>query len=179
MLTNDDVDALFHACQDAEIQRFTTVPSPYTREHAAGFVDLVTVGWTTNTAAHWGIRAENEFLGVISIDRIDGRGQGELGYWLAPAFRGHGYLLEASRAVLEWGFSTEGPELRRIQWHAVIGNVASARVAQRLGFTFEGIQRLGTIGGRGREDAWAAALLSTDPQTPTSWEGHTGGSYTE
>jgi RimJ/RimL family protein N-acetyltransferase len=34
----DDVDAVFAACQDAEIQRWTQVPVPYAREHAEGFV---------------------------------------------------------------------------------------------------------------------------------------------
>lgn len=34
---DDDVDAVFAACQDAEIQRWTEVPVPYRREHAAAF----------------------------------------------------------------------------------------------------------------------------------------------
>ena len=33
-----DVPAVFAACQDAEIQRWTQVPVPYLREHAEGFV---------------------------------------------------------------------------------------------------------------------------------------------
>lgn len=36
--TDADVDAIFLACQDPEIQAWTTVPSPYEREHAEGFV---------------------------------------------------------------------------------------------------------------------------------------------
>ena len=34
--TEADVDAIFEACQDAEIRRYTTVPSPYERQHAVG-----------------------------------------------------------------------------------------------------------------------------------------------
>src|SRR6266508_2973041 len=34
----EDADAVYAACQDPEIQRWTTVPSPYLAEHAARFV---------------------------------------------------------------------------------------------------------------------------------------------
>mgnify|MGYP000529409413 FL=1 len=33
-----DVDAIFSACQDPDIQRFTTIPVPYTRADAEHFV---------------------------------------------------------------------------------------------------------------------------------------------
>src|SRR3954467_15633185 len=35
---DDDVDQVFAACQDAEIQRWTVVPVPYRRDAAAFFV---------------------------------------------------------------------------------------------------------------------------------------------
>ena len=33
-----DADAVYEACQDPIIQMYTTVPVPYTREHAEAFV---------------------------------------------------------------------------------------------------------------------------------------------
>ena len=35
---DSDIDAITAACQDPEIPRWTTVPSPYTREHGEGYV---------------------------------------------------------------------------------------------------------------------------------------------
>jgi predicted carbohydrate-binding protein with CBM5 and CBM33 domain len=39
--TADDANEVFAACQDAEIQRWTTVPSPYTFDDAVGYVTEV------------------------------------------------------------------------------------------------------------------------------------------
>ncbi|MGH3450260.1 MAG: GNAT family N-acetyltransferase, partial [Haloechinothrix sp.] len=36
-----DAEAVYRACRDPEIQRWTTVPSPYLREHAEHFVTVV------------------------------------------------------------------------------------------------------------------------------------------
>ena len=36
-LAADDADWIFEACQDSEIQKWTQIPRPYTREHAVSF----------------------------------------------------------------------------------------------------------------------------------------------
>jgi len=40
--TEADIDAITAACQDPEVPRWTTVPSPYTRKNAVEFIELVT-----------------------------------------------------------------------------------------------------------------------------------------
>src|SRR5699024_791987 len=42
--TSEDVPAITAACQDAEIQRWTTIPSPYERRDAEGFIEIVNDG---------------------------------------------------------------------------------------------------------------------------------------
>ena len=39
-----DIDAIYQACQDPEIQRWTGVPSPYHREHAIAYLQRVRAG---------------------------------------------------------------------------------------------------------------------------------------
>lgn len=163
-----DTDALYAACQDPDIQRFTTVPTPYTREHAAGFPVKAAAGWADGTDAVWALRHDDMLAGMVGLHRLGG-GEGELGYWLAPGFRGTGLMTEAARAVVEWGFT--GPlGLARIEWRAVVGNTGSARIAQRLGFTYGGMLRRALRNGSGdRSDAWIADLLPRDPRTPAAW----------
>ncbi|GAA3653721.1 GNAT family N-acetyltransferase [Microbacterium marinilacus] len=161
-----DADAIFEVCQDPEIQRYTTVPSPYTREDAETFVGLVSEWWDSGSECVWAIRDVEGLAGMIGLHAIK-NGAAELGYWLAPAARGRGYVDEAARTVVDFAF---GPlRLERLEWHAVVGNAASARVAQRLGFRFEGVRRKGLAGHGPRVDGWIAGLLSTDPRTPQSW----------
>jgi RimJ/RimL family protein N-acetyltransferase len=168
--TASDADAIFAACQDPEIPRWTTVPSPYTREHAEEFVDLVAGWWTDDSQAVWGIFHGGRLVGVVGLHHItphDSGGAAELGYWMTAEARGNGYLVEAARAVIDWAFGELG--LARIRWQAVVGNVPSARAARALGFQYEGLMRQSLTGPRGRDDGWVAGLLSTDDRTRGIW----------
>jgi len=168
--TEADVDAIADACQDPAIPRYVPVPSPYVRQDAVDFVKLVGKWWDAGTDLVWAIRAGEEFCGVVGMHRLasESGGSGEIGYWLAPASRGHGYLTEASRAVIDWAF-TEPLSLARIEWRAVAGNVPSARVARALGFRYEGLLRQAVTTPRTRDDAWIAGLLAADERMPQPW----------
>ena len=168
----DDIDALIAACQDPDIPRYTSVPSPFGRDEAQQLVAKTAAGWASGEHLVWGIRHGAALMGVVGLYRVDGRGSGELGYWLAASARGRGILTEAARTALDWGFAPAdagGAGLHRIEWHAVVGNDASARVAQTLGFRFEGVRRDALLGEGGRVDGWAAALLATDDRAPRVW----------
>lgn len=165
-----DVDAIVRACQDPEIPKWTTVPSPYTRKDAEDFVALVQRAWTDKSETVWGIRHGDELVGMIGLHDITAHPAGsaaELGFWVAEAARGNGYIVEAARAVVDWGFAELG--LARIRWQAVAGNVPSARAARALGFRYEGLQRQALTSPRGRDDGWLAGLLPTDDRTPVAW----------
>lgn len=168
--TEADIDAIADACQDPEIPRWTTVPSPYRREDAEQFVRMVTAQWDAGSEVVWGMYADDELVGMIGLHNMTDHFTGataELGYWVTAGARGRGYLAEAARAVIDWGFS----ELRlvRIRWQAVAGNVPSARAARALGFRYEGLQRQALTSPRGRDDGWIAGLLPDDDRTPVDW----------
>ncbi|QEW00689.1 GNAT family N-acetyltransferase [Microbacterium caowuchunii] len=170
--TRDDIDAIHDACQDADIQRYTTVPSPYTRDDAESFIDRVAEQWQEGVHLTWGIHQDGLLVGTVGLYRMDraGTGAAEIGYWVAPGARGHGVLSEAANAVLDWGFSAAGPDLARVEWRAVVGNVASARGARSVGFRYEGTLRQAIRNGSGvRSDAWIGGILPADPRTPVRW----------
>ncbi|MFV0319744.1 MAG: GNAT family N-acetyltransferase [Microbacterium sp.] len=132
------------------------------------FVPQVAGEWTAGTHMTWAVRESGPLAGVIGLYRLDGKGTGELGSWVARPARGRGIVTEASRAVLDWGFATEGLDLARIEWMAVVGNTASAHAARALGFRYEGLRRQGLVSRGRRSDGWMAALLRTDDHTPLS-----------
>ncbi len=163
------IDAIAAACADPAIARYTVVPSPYRRSDAEGFVrDHVPTAWNGGSGCVWAIRPAAEpdaLLGMIGLESISD-GSAELGFWLAPAARGNGYVDEALAAVLDFGFLPEGLNLQRVQWRAVPGNLPSARIARRAGFSYEGLSRLGGVHRGTRVDLWVAGLLATDPREP-------------
>ena len=127
-----DAEWITQACQDAEVQRWTKVPRPYTREHAESFVIN-----NNGELAAWAIidSRSQEPVGVIGIHHIID-GVASIGYWVAPWGRKSGAASTALRII---------PTLaRRIgkahTLHATIAetNTASRRTAERAGFTLIG-----------------------------------------
>ena len=127
-----DAEWITQACQDAEVQRWTKVPRPYTREHAESFV----INKNGELAA-WAIidSRSQEPVGVIGIHHVID-GVASIGYWVAPWGRKSGAASTALRII---------PTLaRRIgkahTLHATIAetNTASRRTAERAGFTLIG-----------------------------------------
>ncbi len=163
----DDADAVHLACQDPDIQRWTTVPSPYLREDADTFVGKSAAeAWATGTGAPFAVcdAATGELLGscgFISLNRPDGTG--EIGYWTAPWARGRGVATVATRAVARWAFTDLG--VRRVVLRVEPGNHGSLLTALRAGCVIEGIARDGMAPGR---DAWVGAILAgdDDPKEP-------------
>ncbi|WP_416901005.1 GNAT family N-acetyltransferase [Micromonospora echinospora] len=163
-----DADDVHRACQDPDIQRWTTVPRPYLPEHATGFVtDLAPRGWADGTSAPFAVcdAGSGELLGscgLVSIDR--GLRSGEIGYWTAPWARGRNLSARATRAVARWAF--DRLELRRIVWQAGLGNHASRLAALRAGFRIEGRLRLAAPPPEGPADGWIGSLLPGEVPEP-------------
>ncbi|MEV1146242.1 GNAT family N-acetyltransferase [Micromonospora sp. NPDC049799] len=159
-----DAEAVLRACQDPDIQRWTTVPRPYLPEHAHGFVtDISGQAWARGTGAPFAVcdPATGDLLGSCGLVTIDaGTGSGEIGYWTAPWARGRNVTVRAARAVARWAFDTL--KLRQLIWRAEVGNHASRLVALRTGFRVEGRLRLPDSG----RDGWIGSLLPGEVPGP-------------
>lgn len=82
-----------------------------------------------------------EPIGSVTIRRLDPRSDvAEVGYWTAPAARGRAVAARAAGAALEWAtalWTRQERPLRRFELIHTLGNEASCRVAQKLGFAYE------------------------------------------
>jgi RimJ/RimL family protein N-acetyltransferase len=160
-----DAEAVYAACQDPEIQRWTTVPVPYGRHHAERYVsDNSVTGWEAGAGRSYAVTdaTSGELLGTVGLVEYDpAEAVAELGYWVAPAARGQGVAAQASAALARWCFGALG--VARLQWTAEVGNEASRRAAERAGFTVEGVLRDRIVARDGsRADAWIGSLLPRD-----------------
>ncbi|MDJ0461208.1 GNAT family N-acetyltransferase [Streptomyces sp. H27-C3] len=163
-----DTDAVFLACQDPDIQRWTSIPSPYERGHAESFVGRhAPDGWRAGTVHCFAVlpRDGAELVAAISAARHGQSDSAEIGFWATARHRGHGYVTEAALALAHWVFSTVGVE--RLEWRAEVGNTASRAVAEKVGFVLEGTQRSATVHQGVRRDTWVGALLPSDLGLPT------------
>jgi RimJ/RimL family protein N-acetyltransferase len=164
--SDEDIPEIFKICQDPGIQRWTTVPTPYLPKDAEWFVrDFCPAGFARGDEATYGmfVKETGEIAGSIALMGLTANRAvrtAEIGFWAAPSTRGQGYMTEAVRGLVRYGFDELG--VQRVFWQAYDGNDASRRVAEKAGFTIVGLQR-GSHTARGeRIDMWLADLLPED-----------------
>lgn len=151
-----DADGIVEQCRDPDTVRFTTVPHPYSPEHAQGFLRQVREQWAAGECAALAVEVDGRFAGTVDL-RAAAAGWADVGYGLAPWARGRGVMTRAARLALAWGFDELG--VRGVHWQAVVGNEASWGVARKCGFRREGEVR-GLLVHRGeRLDGWIGSLL--------------------
>ena len=66
-----------------------------------------------------------------------------IGYILHPDFRNRGYVTEAVKLLVDHLFKTKN--IVRIQAECSPKNIASVRVLEKVGFTYEGLKRKATL----------------------------------
>lgn len=85
-------------------------------------------------------KTSGQFIGSSGLHRIDWQVRNfEIGYWISTPFSGQGYITEAVESITN--FAIHELQANRIEIRCDSRNVRSARVAERSGFTKEGILR--------------------------------------
>ncbi|GAA3160039.1 hypothetical protein GCM10010486_27650 [Nonomuraea roseoviolacea subsp. carminata] len=109
--------------------------------------------------------AEGRIVGAIGLFKTSwGAGTTEIGYGVHPLHRNRGFATEAVRGLTEWVFATT--DLRRVDLTANLDNLASLRVAQKAGFTWEGVLREASLEDDGPHDLVVFGLLRQDGRAP-------------
>ncbi|MGQ0849146.1 MAG: GNAT family N-acetyltransferase [Actinomycetota bacterium] len=115
----------------------------YRREDASLYVRDSLEAWKEGRAYDWAIRLignPRRHIGNIStwpVSRLTRTG--EIGYWIRTDETGKGMAAEATGAVVRLGFDELG--FHKLVLRVAIGNLASERVAEKLGFAREGVLR--------------------------------------
>jgi RimJ/RimL family protein N-acetyltransferase len=140
----DDAAALVRRINDAAVAAFLdVVPQPYGHADAIAYLTNCKEGWRTGASSNFAVCVDeiDRPAGSVGIrwDEIDD-GVAEVGYWVAAEVRGRGVATTATRLAARWAFDAE-PRLERLQLRADIENEPSNRVAEKAGFTREGVLR--------------------------------------
>jgi RimJ/RimL family protein N-acetyltransferase len=137
MPREDDIDVLTAYRNDPDVARLQDWDLPYPRERAEWLVaahadrDDVAPGEGTQLA----LDLDGQLVGDVYVGLDAHCGIAEIGFTLAAAHHGQGYAVEAVSAVVD-------DLVDRLGVHRIVGelspdNLASARLLERLGMTFE------------------------------------------
>jgi RimJ/RimL family protein N-acetyltransferase len=158
-----DLDALVAICDDPDVARFTPLPAPYTPADGRAWLDgglaRMQAGEELSLAIH---EAGHGPVGTIGVRVDDGdRDVAELGYVVARPARGRGIATRSVRLLGEWVLREWG--VARMQLTTSLDNAASQIVAERAGYTREGVLRSWALNRGRRVDLVMYSRLPEDP----------------
>jgi [ribosomal protein S5]-alanine N-acetyltransferase len=138
-LLRDDAPVICQLAGDRQIAATTlNIPHPYPPEAAVAFIEHTMQPSDQNFTFGIERRSDTVFMGVIGLHAQHGF-RAEIGYWMGVPYWGQGYMTEAVRRVIQFGF--DDLHLERIHAWCFAHNPASARVMAKAGMQFEGIMR--------------------------------------
>lgn len=138
----DDTEDIFEYASDPEVPKYSSWSVHDSIEDTKNFLNAVMAQYKNHEVAPWGIvdKADKKLIGTCGfVDFMIEGNRAEIGYALSRNYWGKGYMTEAVRAVIDFGFRTM--QLNRIEARCNIENIASARVMEKVGMKFEGILR--------------------------------------
>ncbi len=137
-----DEEGLFPLFADWEVIRWLSSPPwPYRREDMQSFVRQQAKPSPEEPETGFVIALDEESIGVIGVQmrpagHLQRAAGPHIGYWLGQPFWGQGYMTEALAAAVRHVFAT--PSHDAIYSGIFVGNAASLRVQEKVGFVRDG-----------------------------------------
>ena len=138
----NDISVLAEAIQASqqEIYRWMDWAHPdYGKQEAQDFIERSLRRSAESTGYDFAvIDKAGELCGSTSLNDVDTTARcASMGYWVSTAQTGRGIATEAANAVRNYAFNELG--ICRLEIYAIEENIASRKVAEKIGGIFEGI----------------------------------------
>ncbi|WP_439554515.1 GNAT family N-acetyltransferase [Flavobacterium macrobrachii] len=137
-LDNKDVNEVLELRGNPETMKFIPRPLAKNTDDALEHIKMINDKIDENVGINWAItiKGSDKMIGLLGHYRIQPENhRAEIGYMILPQYNGKGYVTEAVKAVMEYGFN----QMNLHSIEAVIDpeNIASERVLQKNGFVKE------------------------------------------
>lgn len=131
---------------DSKISKTTlNIPHPYEDGLAESWISAHRDNLNSGKSITYAIvkKDTDELIGSISLMLNKIHKKAELGYWIGVPYWKKGYCTEASQRIIEFGFREL--QLNRIYALAMVDNVGSWRVMEKVKMKYEGTRRQDVI----------------------------------
>jgi ribosomal-protein-alanine N-acetyltransferase len=138
-LTLDDLDNLFALYHSPDVRKYYSEGIPNYEETRRELEWIVNECYPKYGFGMWAtiLKETGKFIGRCGLCPMDieGKEEIEVAYMLDSQYWGQGLATEAAQAILHYGFEQVG--LKRLICVINPDNIASARVAEKIGMTLE------------------------------------------
>lgn len=129
---------LFLLFGDNKVTKYYNVRTFQEPEDGQIYLDWFQKRFQEQAGIRWGIQLKGEarIIGTIGYNNFVENHRADLGYDLQSAYWNKGYMTEAAKAVIGFGFINL--HINRIEADVMIGNIQSENFLSKLGFKNEG-----------------------------------------
>ena len=137
-ITTSDIPQIVDYLQNKVYSDFTSnIPYPYRKEDAEYWLKLAEEAFVNRKGFTFAIRNKDQkLIGAIGL-HDEGSDKAELGYWIAIPYWNKGYVTEAAKAIIDFGF-------RELHFNKIFAtyfphNPASGKVMEKIGMEKEAL----------------------------------------
>lgn len=137
-----DIPLIVRYASNPKIAEYTlNIPHPYREADAVYWLNNAYNGLKSGDHYVFAIRLHTapSFIGGIGLVVNKRYKRAEIGYWLGEPYWNRGYITEASKTVIQFGFEQLG--LHKINCRHFASNLGSKKVILKSGFQQEGLLR--------------------------------------
>lgn len=137
-IITSDAEDIFIIRSDANVMRYIPRPIAHTIEDVFPLIEMIEDFLTKGERINWAIelKSTGKLIGMIGYVNIkEQHFRAEVGYALAAAHHRNGYMLEALKRIVQFGF--EDMNLHSIEAIVDADNVASNSLLKHAGFVKE------------------------------------------
>ncbi|HRI68159.1 MAG TPA: GNAT family protein, partial [Polyangium sp.] len=137
-----DIDTIRRNSSDPDVLRYLGRDAELSLEAAGQRLQIIFDSIRDHSGIRWGmcLHDDPKLMGTVGFWKWSkAHYYAEIGYEMSPEYWNKGYMTEAIRAALRFGF--EHMDLHRVEANIDPDNVGSRRVVEKLGFTHEATLR--------------------------------------
>ena len=135
--TDDSVYALIMQNYDYLKEWVFWVNEKFDRKLAKHFTDLNLQSFAEQKAYIMGVYVDGKLVGSVDVRDIVPGDSAEVGYWIAEDFTGRGLASRCTMSLIDYVRQKHG--VKHFYLLTLVDNIASVRVAEKMGFTFDSI----------------------------------------
>ena len=159
-----DAEDVFNYASNPKVSKYTIWSTHKHVNESKQFILWHNMRQRQGNPVSWGVidKKTRKFIGTAGFETYSGSHKtASIGYAIGVEYWNKGYTTEAVKKIISFGFRKL--MLNRIEAVCDVNNGASARVMEKSGMKFEGIQRSRIISAKGRvHDVRSYAIIKKD-----------------